>query len=140
MALLDDLCKEINLHVRHVAHLLVQWYVFFVTANLIALGWIITADRTKVLITTAVLWAVVTLFVVVDVLGVCALYSVRRYFSAEDRRLCEILSTIPLDAGVPELLRSSPIPLLLYGRAIFLMASSLVALFTTWLALGLLRH
>lgn len=139
MALFDDQCKEINLHVRHVAQLLVNWYAFFVTGNLIALGWFITSDSTKVLITTSVLWTVITAFLVVNILGICGLQAARRYFIGEHRRLQALLESNSPYESASALLHISPIPTALYCRAVVLMSASLVAIFSTWLALGLLR-
>lgn len=139
MPLFDDYCKEINLHVRHVAQLLVTWYAFFVTANLFSLGWFITADSTRTRIAKPILWVVVTLFLVVNVLGIAALRAVRRYFISAHGRLRALLdSSSSADAAAP-LLLDSPIPLALYRRAVDLMTASLVAIFSTWLALGVLR-
>jgi len=139
MSLVDDQCKEINLHVRHVAQLLVTWFAFFVTGNLIALGWFITAISTRVRIPTPVLWTVVSCFLVVNILGICALHVIGRYFRTENRRLQELLKSIPTVDAMSPLLRISPIPIVLYSRVVALMIVSLIAIVSTWLALALFR-
>lgn len=136
MTLLDDQFREINLHVRHVAQLVVTWYAFFVTANLLAIGWFITTDTSKVKIDRSIVWTAVALFLAVNILGLLALHVARRYVAAENGRVQAFLS---LQAAEAELLSRSPIPARLYTRAIVLMSVSLVAIFSTWLALGILR-
>jgi hypothetical protein len=139
MGFIDDQFKEINLHIRHVAQLVVTWYVFFITANLVALGWFVTTDPTRTLITKPVLWMIVTVFIVVNVLSVIALLAVRRYFADENVRLTDLIRIIAGQPPLPDAACTSPVPAALYRRTVSLMNLSLVALMFAWIMYGFLR-
>jgi ABC-type transport system involved in cytochrome bd biosynthesis fused ATPase/permease subunit len=93
----DDTCKEINLHVRHVTHMLVTWYTFFVTANLLAVGWFIAGEPIHGGAAKSMIWSVVVLFLVVNLLAIEGLRAVRRYVDRANDTLQFLLSLLPPD-------------------------------------------
>jgi len=138
MSAVDDYCKEINLHVRHVAQLLVAWYTFFVTANLIAVGWFMTADQSRARLARPLLWVLVILFVLVNLLGVLAMRFIRRYLIAADSQLLDLLQSEPI-SGEDTRIERSPIPLTLYLQMLRIIAVSLLAIVAAWLVIGFVR-
>jgi uncharacterized membrane protein len=139
MSALEDYCKEINLHVRHIAQLLVAWYTFFVTANIVAIGWFFTTDPARVRASEFVIFVAVTVFVLVNAAGFVAMRTIRRYFVAADRDLLKLLQyTFSTEEGLPPI-DSSPIPLALYCQMLRIITVSLLAITGAWLVIGFER-
>lgn len=136
MNVLENQYKEINSHVRHVAQLIVTWYTFFVTANIVALGWFATTDQTKAAQFAKLTPWLIGLFFFVNILGCAALLYVRSYFHKENSRLEVGLTKITEgDAGY-HALNGSPLPLRLYECAVSIMIVSLLAIAVVWCVLG----
>ncbi len=136
MGLIDDQFKEINNHIRHVMQLLMTWYAFFVTGNIIAIGWIATTDNSKFLKGNFIVGCgIIGVFISVNLLGVVALLSTRNYFIKTNNRINEMVIQIEAGAKMPLCFRESPAPAELYTISSILMILSLVALLIFWTSL-----
>ena len=113
MAFIDEQCKEINLHIRHVAQLLVAWYTFFSTGNLLAMGWFVTTSPPIKLTPSAAAFGSCIILAVIS-LGVVALIAIGRYLAEANARLENLIREIVPDPSLSSSARASPVPMALY--------------------------
>jgi hypothetical protein len=140
MGLIDDQFREANNHIRHVSQLIVTWYVFFVSGNLVAIGWIATADSSKIISGSFLLrLSIYMVFVFVNILGIMALVAVIKYFVIENSRINEMILHTDEDTQIAACFRDSPVPRELYNRSIYLMIASLVAIIIVWVCLSVMQ-
>ncbi len=136
MVALEDEFREVNNYIRHVAQLLVAWYTFFVTANLIAAGWFVSASGvTGLLGTRRAMWIFCLIFVAVNILGLMALGVVRGYFVQADTRVREIVGYLSASTALTQPPATSPVPVRLFRRTTILMILSLAVLVSAWISL-----
>ena len=136
MSLAEDQFIETNNHVRHVAQLVLTWYAFFVTGNIVAIGWITKADTNGTIsIPYEVTWSIIAVFVFVNLLGILGLIADKKYLIDEDTRIKEMIDT--LDTNIETCFKKSPVPLQLYSRSISLMIASLIALIVLWISVAI---
>lgn len=133
MGLVEDQFKEINNHVRHVMQLLVTWYTFFVASNVVAIGWIATTDKTRLLTGNLMLGCGITgVFVTVNLLGIIALVYIRRYFIETNAKISIMVQLIEPETNYHSYFRESPAPITLFNISSTLMVLSLLALLSFW--------
>jgi hypothetical protein len=139
MGLIDDQFREANNHIRHVSQLIITWYVFFISGNLVAVGWIATADSNKIISVSLLLrFSIYMVFIIVNILGIMALVTVRKYFLIESSRITEMILHIDKDTQIAACFRDSPVPRELYIRSIYLMIASLGAIIIVWVCLSVM--
>jgi hypothetical protein len=121
----DDLGREyseINQYARQSYQVVMTWFVFYVTQNYVAAGWLIK-DKLSIAIPIGLFFCLQALLAFIAV-GV-----VQQAFRAADRRLQEISSNPDGEVYVMR----SPLPLGLYVGACHLMMATVVSLAALWL-------
>ena len=113
---------EVHTYVRHTTHLLVWWFTFFGTANIVAIGW--SAFRLKDGIESGNQQAILIIglfFIVQGILGFLVGRYMLTYFYDTEKYFSEIQST--RNSEVPQ----APSAILLYWKLTWLMRIALLS-------------
>lgn len=134
MAILENQYGEINQYARHIAQMILGWYTFFFTSNLVAIGLFLQAATSAC---QGHGWYSVLIFILVlalNVLGIFTLCEVEYYFVREHHRVCELLQKTKADSEPGHgVLHGSPMPLKFYREALRLMKISLIVTLFAWI-------
>lgn len=115
---------EINQYIRLNCQLGLAWYTFFITGNLIAVGWLISDAIKENKIPLSYFTIILIPFILVNGLGIyCCRYGIS-YLQESDKRLAAILADVKVSSCSKIYLRS-PCPHSLYMNLIKLAKSSL---------------
>ena len=113
---------QINDYTRHLIGCVLQWYSFFIGANILACGWFVQKLGEKANEMPArVLSGVAFLFASSGVAAVISLWAVLAYLADSNERLETMLHTVP-----------SPMPYKAYRCAIRAMVYTLIAMLLAW--------
>ena len=118
------LIEELHNHIRQNMSLWVQWFVFFVTVNYVAIGWFAEGPKD-----IHAVWIVSVLFMSQCALGVWATVYVRQWFGRSDRELHMLYRKLHAGKIEPEF--SVPF----YRVAVLLGGLALAALICGWIAI-----
>jgi len=119
--------SELHQYTRTNITLLVQWFIFFATANYVTAGWIVTRkseDSSGLLV-----YLIIALFVAVCIIAIFFCVHAQRWFANTGQR-AEALYTSMQDLEAPFL------PHRLYGAVAALMTITLAALVLFWVVLS----
>ncbi len=129
--------QEINNYVRSTCQLMIAWYTFFITGNLVALGWLISEAGKGHVVPLVYVTIVSVLFIVVNILSIIGCGLLISSLGNTNLRLADILDELKPYSGEHKSL--SPCPHSLYKMLGYLFMISLCAVAGFWVLLLCLK-
>lgn len=126
---------EQNKFARTNIHLLVQWFIFFATANYVVIGYFVLKMLDAPLKRPTAFYWVAALFVAVNVLGLVLSWEASRWFSSSGEAVQAMLRRLhELTNSPPELVAAAP-PYVDYARVVALMGITVLTMLSTWVVM-----
>ena len=135
------LTKEIDEHHQYTRtniQLLVQWFIFFATANYVVFGLFAVKMVEGVFKSLRILWVATAIFVVVNLFGIVLCFEARRQFRRTRDRIISLSAKIQELTSAPSTDPVVVLPHADYSRVMVLMGLTLLCMLITWAALAVI--
>lgn len=126
--------EQHHLYARHNAQLIMAWYTFFITGNLIATGWLFTGGVDLEKDEGAIILIFLSsIFFFVNMLGIRVSNTARNYVRKANKRVVFLLNQMAENENIIiDNAPISPMPAAEYDRILWLMRASIFGLLFIW--------
>lgn len=126
----QKLIDEARQYCRHTMQIWVQWFVFFLTVNYVAMGWFASKLADRTIKRPMAVWAVGALFVFQNFLGIGITLKFTEYFGQLDQSIALKYQRFRLAAP--------PLPIRMYSNGVRFGVAAMALVIGIWIVIGII--